>query len=64
MKIVVKSSACTGHARCNAAAPEVYELDDAGYLAVTEIVVPAGMEEAASEGADMCPERAITITIA
>ncbi|SEG88495.1 ferredoxin [Thermomonospora echinospora] len=61
MKIVVDQSKCCGHARCNAFAPDLFELDDLGYVAVSEVEVPAGMEEAAQTGAGACPERAITI---
>jgi ferredoxin len=62
MKIVVDQDKCTGHARCNAVAPDLYELDDNGYCAVTELQIPSGRESDAHAGADECPERAITIT--
>ncbi|MEO3787565.1 ferredoxin [Actinocorallia sp. B10E7] len=61
MKLVVDQGKCCGHARCNDRAPELFELDDLGYVAVNEIEVPEGMEEAALAGARACPERAITI---
>lgn len=61
MKIIVDKNLCTGHARCAAAAPELYELDDYGYCALTELDVPEGRERDAQAGADACPERAITI---
>jgi ferredoxin len=61
MKIVVDHDRCTGHARCNATAPDLYELDEYGYCAVTELEVPAGREKAAQAGAHECPERAIKI---
>jgi ferredoxin len=61
MKIVVDQSKCTGHARCNAVAPDLYEVDDNGYCALTELDVPAGRESDARAGADGCPERAISI---
>jgi len=32
MKIIVNSKACAGHARCNHVAPELYLLDDNGYI--------------------------------
>jgi ferredoxin len=35
MRVSVDSERCTGHARCNASAPEIYDLDDNGY-AVTQ----------------------------
>lgn len=62
MKIVVDRSACSGHARCNAFGPAVYDLDDDGYCAVSELDVLPGLEDQARAGADACPERAISLT--
>lgn len=61
MKIRVDQDRCSGHARCNAAAPDIYELDDMGYCAITELIVPEGREEPALKGAEACPERAISV---
>jgi ferredoxin len=54
---------CTGHGRCMAAAPEVYQLDGDGYNRHrdTTIDIPPGKEAAARRGAQSCPERAIAI---
>ena len=62
MKVTVDMDKCSGHARCNAVAPDVYELDDNGYCAITELIVPAGLEKSAQAGADACPERAIAVS--
>ena len=61
MKIEVDAALCSGHARCNAVAPEIYELDDNGFCAITTLDVAAEQEAAALRGAEACPERAITI---
>jgi ferredoxin len=61
MKIVVDKNKCSGHARCAATAPEVYELDDLGYIGFAEKEVPPGLEDKARTGAAACPERAITL---
>jgi ferredoxin len=61
VKIVVDSGLCSGHARCNAVAPELYELDSNGYCSIGELDVPAALEHQAREGAAACPERAISI---
>jgi ferredoxin len=61
MKIQVDTNLCAGHAQCNATAPDVYDLDDSGYCAIREALVPAGLEEQARAGAAACPERAIEI---
>jgi ferredoxin len=61
MKIRINKSLCVGNARCAAVAPELFPLDDDGYIAVEEIDVPAGKEELARRGAKSCPERIIII---
>lgn len=61
MKIRINKSACVGNARCAAVAPDLFPLDDDGYIAVEEIDVPLGMEEQARKGAKACPERIIII---
>lgn len=61
MKIRIEKSACVGNARCWATAPELFPLDENGYIAVEEVVVPRGKEELARLGAAACPERIIVI---
>lgn len=61
MKIRVDKARCAGHARCAAIAPELFELDDDGYIAVEEIEVPPGQEDLARRGARACPERILTV---
>jgi ferredoxin len=61
MKIRIDKARCVGHARCAAVAPEIFELDDDGYIAVEEIDVPEGQEAIARRGARACPERIITV---
>jgi len=61
MRFRVKENACVGHARCATVAPEVYVLDDDGYLRMQPTVVPAGLEQSALRGARACPERAIVL---
>jgi ferredoxin len=61
MKIRIEKSACVGNARCWAAAPELFPLDENGYIAVEEVIVPPGQEEVARLGAAACPERIIII---
>jgi ferredoxin len=61
MKITVDTTACSGHARCAAAAPELFRLDDDGYALAIEGEVPEDLEEAARDGERACPERAITL---
>jgi len=61
MKIRIDKARCAGNARCWAIAPEIYPLDDEGYIAIEEIEVPAGQEDLARRGARACPERVIEI---
>jgi ferredoxin len=61
MKIRIDKAACAGNARCAAAAPELFPLDENGYIAVAEINVLPGQEELARLGASVCPERIILI---
>jgi ferredoxin len=64
VRILVDVEKCTGHARCAAAAPRFYELDDEGFNKFRherEVVVPVGMEHEARAGCEACPERAITV---
>ena len=61
MKILINKAACAGNARCAAVSEELFPLDDDGYIAVEEVIVPAGKEELARRGARACPERIIII---
>jgi ferredoxin len=61
MKIRINKAACVGNARCAAVSPELFRLNDEGYIAIEEINVPPGMEDLARRGARACPERIIVI---
>lgn len=62
MRVRVVEGRCTGHARCGAVAPEIFTLNDDGYLELPETAVAAGQEALARRGARACPERAIEVT--
>jgi ferredoxin len=62
MRLRIDADMCTGHGRCYALAPEVFEPDDDGHgLVLHGGEVPAGLEEVARRAANNCPERAITV---
>jgi ferredoxin len=63
MKYLVDEALCSGHGLCAAVAPEVYELDDEGFNAQAghTCEVRAGLEDAAREGAESCPDAALVI---
>ncbi|MFN3797140.1 MAG: ferredoxin, partial [Sphingobium yanoikuyae] len=44
MKIIVHREKCQGHARCWAMAPDIFELDDEGYIMPGDIDVPEEQE--------------------
>ncbi|WP_202842564.1 ferredoxin [Luteimonas saliphila] len=61
MKVRVEHLRCQGHARCHALAPDLFDLDDSGYVRPGDIVVPAGQEALAQRAVRACPERALAI---
>jgi len=61
MRIKVDGSKCQGNARCWALAPDLFELNDEGYLEDAVIAVPAGEEQRATRAARACPERALSV---
>ncbi len=61
MKIRIEKAACVGNARCAAVAPELFPLDENGYIQVEQINVPPGQEQLARRGARACPERIIVV---
>ena len=60
MRIVVDRSVCTGHGRCYALAPEVFDCDDDGFAVVAD-GIDGDLAERARLGAQACPEGAITV---
>lgn len=61
MRIRIERAGCVGNARCSAVAPELYPLDDDGYIASDGFEVTPGSELAARRGAKACPERIIFV---
>ena len=61
MKIRIEKDKCVGNARCAAIAPDLYPLDDAGYISTDHVDVPEGQEMLAKRGARSCPERIIHV---
>jgi ferredoxin len=60
MRIEVDFNVCADHHQCTSIAPDVFRVDDNGYLAFT--AEPAQeLHAAARNAADGCPEQAITI---
>lgn len=61
MRILVQHHKCQGHARCAAMAPDLFVLDDEGYVLPGDIAVDEADEKRAWRGAKSCPERALEI---
>lgn len=63
MKIRVDAERCSGHARCNVEAPDLFPLDEDGFNALRgkEASCPRELEEQAVRAEAICPERAITL---
>lgn len=64
MRIVLDEQACTGHGRCYALAPELFDADDVGHSVVLLADVPPELEGQARQAAANCPENAITLASA
>ncbi len=62
MRLVVDMTRCTGHGRCYALAPEVFDADDDGYCQPKVDIVPEGLVAQARIGERNCPEEAISLT--
>jgi ferredoxin len=61
LRVEVLPGKCCGYTLCNEVCPEMYHIDDQGFVRVPDPVVPAGLEERAREGAEICPEGALVL---
>lgn len=61
MKVSIDFNRCSGHARCYAVDPELFQLDESGYALRAEVEIPPGEEEKARLAVASCPERAISL---
>lgn len=61
MKIVVDWSLCEGNGNCEAAAPELFELDDDDELTVLDENPPEAMRKKAEAAVRSCPKSALSI---
>jgi ferredoxin len=62
VKVSVDADLCQGHARCQALAPEVFDLDEWGHAVVRVDDLVDDVAELAHRAALNCPERAITVS--
>jgi ferredoxin len=61
LRIVADVTSCCGYGACAQVCPEIYALGQGGLVALKTDVVPEGLEDKAIEGAEVCPQMAITI---
>jgi ferredoxin len=62
MRVQLDSGTCHGHNRCDASAPEVFDVDDYGQaVLLIDGDVPDDRRETDRLAASNCPEYAITI---
>ena len=61
MKIVVDFDKCGSNARCMKAAPEVFEVREAGFLYVLQEEPPESLRQKVEEAASARPNGAITV---
>ncbi len=61
VKVRTHPSLCTGFGQCHRWAPHVYPLDEDGCVDIHLLEVPAELAAEARLGAQVCPQRAITV---
>lgn len=61
VRVKTHPALCNGMGNCHRFAPEVYVLDDEGYIGLHLLDVPPELADKARLGAKVCPEGAITI---
>ncbi len=59
MKVLVDPDLCEGHGKCEAAAPEVFELGDDDLSRVLIDDVPEELREKVENAIRLCPRQAI-----
>jgi len=60
MKVTVDEDRCRGHGMCLTLCPEVFHMADDGCAVADPSDVPAGLEGAAKDAIESCPEHAIS----
>ena len=61
MKIVIDRDLCQGHAACMGDAPEVFDVDDDGTLALLQEFPPESLRKEVQLAAKYCPTGAISV---
>jgi ferredoxin len=61
MKIKADFDLCQGHAVCMGEAPEVFEVDDKGFLNILQEAPPEALREKVEAAVKYCPTGALSI---
>jgi len=61
VRIGLDTGLCQGHGRCYSLAPDLFDSDDAGHCVLLVTDVPPGLEDAARNGVENCPEQALVL---
>lgn len=62
MRVSVDNDICEARGQCNIVDPELFTLDEDGYSNIGQgKQVPAGKEDAADQGVEVCPVQALRI---
>jgi ferredoxin len=62
VKLIINADICTGHARCVALTPELFDDDENGYgHVIGDGSVSVALEAKARKAVQACPERAISL---
>lgn len=62
MRIEADLTLCQGHAQCEEVAPEVFEVDDEGYVRVLDTDPPDTMRDKVEQAIRLCPVAALKLT--
>lgn len=60
-RVIVDYDRCKSHGRCMAAAPEVFEVRDDGYMYVLQETIDDSLRAACEDAVDSCPEQALRL---
>jgi ferredoxin len=58
---VAERGACCGYGICAEICPQVFKLDENGFVTIAASIVPEGLEAQAREAAAACPQSALAI---
>lgn len=61
LKVIIDRPACCGYGLCAEICPEIFKLDAGGLVYVERELVPQGLEQQATAGAQACPQAALKV---